>query len=251
MNNSKNKGQRLVRHIEEVKIVLKDFDIACITETWLNGKIPNEVIRISGYDMLRQDRVEGVQNCKKRGGGIVVYLRKEISEHANIVVEISTISSDVEQFWILIKQPNHKPLLLGTVYRPPDGFIKQAIDVLNLSMRVLDNLPPTTEVALVGDFNIDQRKTSNTDCKQLKEFERKHNLVQLIKEPTRVTNRVKSMIDLMFIDMNHVTESGVIPYMIADHFPTYFVKKKPRNVKSCFLTKGGTYKHYSAGAIQT
>ena len=256
METSRKKGQSflhvnvrsLVRHIEEVKIVVKKFDIVSITETWLNSKIPNEVLAVTGYNILRQDRVEGLHNCKKRG--IVVYLKKEISVNANIVSEASTISDDIEQLWVAIRQPNHKPTLLGTVYRPPDGSVKLAIDSLNQSILVLDKLPPTTEVALVGDFNIDYRKTTNPDCRLLKEFERKYNLVQLIKEPTRVTNRVKSMIDLIFVNMNHVIATGVIPNMIADHFPTYFIKKKHRNSKSSFVTKGRMYKHCNAEAIQ-
>ena len=77
-------------------------------------------------------------------------------------------------------------------------------------------------------------------------FERK----QLIQRPTRVTNEVKSMIDLIFVDMSYISESGVLLDMIADHFPIYLVMKKTRNLKAHKFMKGRTYKSYHPDIFQ-
>ena len=48
----------LVNKIEDLEVVLNQnhVDIACITETWLTNNIPNSVVNISDYTLVRKDR---------------------------------------------------------------------------------------------------------------------------------------------------------------------------------------------------
>ena len=78
----------------------------------------------------------------------------------------------------------------------------------------------------------------------MKDFERKAMLSQLIHNSTRITNRVKSTIDLIFTDMTYISESGILPISISDHLPVYLIKKKSRPVKSFRKIKGRSYKNY-------
>ena len=43
--------------LEEVVRILAqgDIDILCITETWLNRYVPDQMVAINGYSMLRYD----------------------------------------------------------------------------------------------------------------------------------------------------------------------------------------------------
>ena len=58
------------------------------------------------------------------------------------------------------------------------------------------------------------------------------------------------MIDLIFVDISYVSESGVLLDMIADHFPIYLIKKKQRNLKAHKFIKGRTYKRYHTEIFQ-
>lgn len=42
-----------------------DYDLICISETWLHGDIPDSAVGISGYTLRRRDR-------PSRGGGVYV-----------------------------------------------------------------------------------------------------------------------------------------------------------------------------------
>ena len=106
------------------------------------------------------------------------------------------------------------------------------------------------ELTLIGDFNINYRKTSSTEYKALKELERSYQLKQYILNPTRVTNKVKSTIDLVLSNMSMISDSGVLSHMIADHFPIYVLKKKVRNDKSFVYSFGRSYKNYNKEIFQ-
>lgn len=80
------------------------------------------------------------------------------------------------------------------------------------------------EMFIFGDFNIDilNVNTSNNllNCFNL------HQLSQLIQDPTRVTLYTRSAIDLFFTSQPElITESGVLPIVISDHYLIYGVHK--------------------------
>ena len=76
--------------------------------------------------------------------------------------------------------------------------MKRAVDELYTSLDLLEERPYNAELVILGEFNVDYVKTSTTDFKMLKEFERKVMLSQLIDSPTRITNTVKSTIDFFY-----------------------------------------------------
>ena len=71
-----NKGLKIVhlnirsilKHRNEVEVTFSDYDIVCLTETWLNGNVENSVIDLPGFIVCRQDRESTVHQVKKRGG---------------------------------------------------------------------------------------------------------------------------------------------------------------------------------------
>ena len=50
-------------------------DVVCIVESWLDGKVSDEEISISGHHIVRLDR-------NHRGGGILIYIRSSLSFHS-------------------------------------------------------------------------------------------------------------------------------------------------------------------------
>ena len=60
--------------IDEVRLVIMKtgVDIAVFTETWLKHVIPDSVVHIPGYNIIRKDRVE------RTHGGVCVYVQNQI-----------------------------------------------------------------------------------------------------------------------------------------------------------------------------
>ena len=57
------------RKLEEVVRILAegDIDILCLSESWLNPCVPDHMIAVNGYNLLRSDRTK--DSGKATGGG--------------------------------------------------------------------------------------------------------------------------------------------------------------------------------------
>lgn len=61
----------------------------------------------------------------------------------------------------------------------------------------------------------------------------KNYLTQLISEPTRVNHTSQTTIDLIMVsDKANISQHGVIPYGISDHFMTFCTRKVHRETFS-------------------
>ena len=226
----------LVRNLKETYLVMSGFDVIGISETWLHQNIANSSLVFNGYKSYRQDR-HGNCHVKQRGGGIMVYITDALFGYSNSLPLMSTVTPHLEQFWFEICKPNFKRQIICVVYRPPSGSIQNFVEELSNNIDKLEG-SIGFELTIMGDFNINYKTTTSSDYKALKELEHTYQLKQFITKPTRVTNKVKSTIDLILSNMNKVSEAGVLPDMIADHFPIYIVKKKERNDKQFVYTFG-------------
>ena len=110
---------RLYPNLSELHVRFKDFDILCFCETWLNSNIKDQMISKEGFKIFRLDRESGNITTKKgkpkRGGGLIVYIKTELSAYAEIVEELSSISGNVEKLWITINKTNTKKQLIVNV----------------------------------------------------------------------------------------------------------------------------------------
>ena len=71
-------AQSLVNKIDEMRaiVAINNPDILIITETWTNESVSNDLLCISGYDVIeRRDRND---TDRGRGGGIIVYVKKTL-----------------------------------------------------------------------------------------------------------------------------------------------------------------------------
>ena len=150
-----------------------------------------------------------------------------------------------------IEIPCRKGLDIGIVYRPPDGNVQMSIDSLVNAIQHLEGMCNTHELIMLGDFNIDYKKTRSPEYKALKDLERKYQLVQHIREPTRVTHKVQSTIDLIFSNVKYVADTGVLYNEISDHLPVFIIKKKEREIKTFSNIWGRTMKNYDIISFQS
>ena len=122
--------QSLRYKVDDIRILLNDnnFDVLCLTETWLDNNIDDNEIKIDGYNINRLDRTD------KQHGGILFYVKDGIIFKENLNLN-STYK--IEALWIELNLPHTKPILVGTVYRPPDSKVEY-LDNLDSIFQVLD-----------------------------------------------------------------------------------------------------------------
>ena len=75
-------------------------------------------------------------------------------------------------------------------------------------------------------MNIKYIEPRNTSRKHLKRLEDMFGLKQLIKEPTRITPRLNSTIELILTNTEHISNSGVLHLKISDHEAVFLNRKK-------------------------
>ena len=132
------------------------------SETWLNEKLPSTLFQLSNdYTFLRNDRnwSDFNDNTIKKGGGVGLYICNGLdfseSSHSNLNIS----SRDIEMQWVSIKQPHSKLIVIGNLYRPPQGNIDTFTQVLENSLLQIDMT--TTELYIMGDFNIDMMNSQS------------------------------------------------------------------------------------------
>ena len=103
--------------------------IVGITETWAKPDFPDGLYAIPGYQIIRDDRVN------KRGGGVMLYLHKEIESS-----EIALHSPSIEFEYVCCKLhlTNSKFFGILCLYRPPNISSTGDLALTNLITEFLD-----------------------------------------------------------------------------------------------------------------
>ena len=226
--------QSLRYKLDHVKLFLydNDIDVFCITETWLNEDFNDDFIQIDGYNVCRLDRTH------KEHGGIVCYIKNGISYK-----QINNFDDDlIEALWVELNLPQTKPILLGTVYRPPDSkaaYLSRIDSLFQECSNLYD------DVIILGDFNSDINKSCNLKINK-KNIARHSNFKQLIKYFTRITNKSKSIIDRAFVsNPDKVSSSGVHSLGLSDHSLIYLIRKNKKVAVPPKIMKYRSFKHFN------
>ena len=235
----------LWQNVDELRLHFADYDVLGVCETWLNPSIPSQMISLYNHKIFRQDRDTG-----RRGGGLVLYVANRLFEFSCVLEDYCSTSLDLEQLWISIDEPNSRKKVIGLVYRPPSGNVEASLAQLRESLEKIQ-VNQNCETTVMGDLNIDYKTRNSTSFKLLKEIERDFGLRQLIKDPSRITVRSSTLIDLMLTDCMHVSTSVVFDICISDHLPIYYVRKKPRERNPKKVIYGRSYKKYVVEDYQT
>ena len=205
--------QSLVNKIGILETELSNFDVICITESWLHDAISDGEIKMEEYTVFRRDRVGDSH------GGVCVYVKNNLHVRRRNDIEIQNL----ECVWIEITTHNKK-VLIGTFYRPPNSPNDTMAHIENsVGLAVDTNIQ---DILILGDFNLDilkqlpSRKINNV-CQYF-------GLDQLISEPTHFTETSSSVIDLIFTsNKNNVFLSGIgDPFLHQNmryHCPVYCV----------------------------
>ena len=232
----------LFKKIDQLRSILEasDIDVFTLSETWLNPKIDTKLIQINGYIAYRLDReTNGI--TKKRGGGLLTYIKKSYDVYVQDSENISV--KDLEIQWFKIRRHRMKTITLANFYRPPAGKVNQAFKTLDKDLTTLVHV--NEEIVLLGDFNIDYKNKKSQNFKKLNFFERANALEQKICTTTRNTKSSSSILDIILTNMKYIKSAGTLDTFLSDHQPIFLLKKKEKNKGKLEQTfQGRSYRTY-------
>ena len=217
----------LLRH----HITTTDFDIFTFSESWLNSMIPNSLIHMEGYNLVRMDRTwkTPAKRIVKTGGGAGAYLKNNVTYSVTEYEQYNYSSNVIECMWLKSKNTKQKRLVIGVVYRPPNGNVKLFCQKL-----------------IIGDFNINYNAKESYEMKQLKYFETMTGLKQPISENTRYRN----CIDLAYTDSSHISQAGTLDVNVSDHSVIFLTRKKRKVPCHKIQFEGRSYRNYNCEEFQ-
>ena len=179
-------AQSLIRKINELKVVveLKKPDVIALTETWTNDDIDVNFLKIDGYELVeREDRVD---TEKGRGGGVLVYVRREICAWRE------EVNGDFCQCVCVKLKGKSTEIGIYVVYRSPnstsvnDGMLCSMIDRLR------------GKFILIGDFNFPGVRwaTGGSDSKSRAFYEVlvERGLTQHVDVPTHISGNILDLL---------------------------------------------------------
>ena len=194
LNNCLNVSHLNVRSLnanyEEVKLLFEQcfkskFHVIGISETW---KIENaSLYYLNNYNFEYQCRTEG------RGGGVGAYICAAIP-----YTRINICISNAESLFLKLKYDN-KTIIVGVIYRKPDGRIEDFENELNNSLHELKL--DKYQCVIIGDFNINLISPNEKDSEFLTMMEC-YGLQQIVSSPTRITSASSTLIDHIYPNMS-------------------------------------------------
>ena len=125
--------------------------------------------------------------------------------------------NELECIWLKINFPNTKNFLISVWYRSPSTskFLPTNFNEL-LRKSLIKVLSENKQTILTGDFNVNYQKVD--DNGELKSIFTLFQLKQIIKIATRVTDKTKSLIDLVFTNVPfNITMNDVYALSFSDH----------------------------------
>ncbi|OXA46526.1 LINE-1 reverse transcriptase [Folsomia candida] len=139
----------------------------------------------------------------------------------------SPFQDPVETISFKIKKTHTAHLHILGIYRPESG----SLPFRRMISEFMDSSPQNTYI--LGDMNIDISSFSS-NAKILKSLLLQHNYTQVIQSATRITDKTKTLIDLIITNSpDKQCESNVITTGIADHELIYTIRSKSSKEQTC------------------
>lgn len=218
----------LAPKIDELREVSKqiDVDLICITESWLQNHIHDNVVEISGYNIVRRDRYQGEH------GGVCVYVKNVIKY--DILSEL--VNNEFEAIWLKLRPlrllRGMSCIILCKLYHPPKANDQDLINYLYETLTTVEARFTNCGVIILGDFN----------KLNLSRLKNSFKLCQIVKFPTRGSSRL----DLVLTNMKQFYDDPIKrpPFGLSDHLSVEVQPlKRPINQRAKFYTFSRDLRH--------
>ena len=190
----------ICKKIELIKNLYDKADVICCTETWLDNRILDSIVKIDNMNLFRCDRKRNIHdyNVHIIGGGVCIYLAKKWFDFSTCIPECTIVNQDFEILSITIQKPQFRKVFISCIYKLPKGNINNLIKFL--TEKVEKYKRKNYEIWIMCDLNTDILKRDNINTINFTRFMKKTGLKQLINSITRPNVRGGSCIDLIMTD---------------------------------------------------
>jgi exonuclease III len=149
--------------------------------------INHDSFNLNGYKYI------GTNRSKKRGGGVGMYISKQLSFKIRDDLA-QNIEDVIESTFIEINKTTGKNIIIGLVYRPPNNKFEIFENAINT---ILYKVERENKICyLAGDYNIDLLKSESCDfSNRFIEQLFTSSFFPLINKPTRITAHTATHID--------------------------------------------------------
>lgn len=144
--NIRSLANKLDRFNHLLDTLKQPFSIINLTETWLNEHKGGENFGLTNYNFVCSNRIN------KRGGGLRIYVSNDFNFKRRPDLDIIE-DEIIETLFIEIISTSRKNIIVGTVYRPPNGNFDMFENKLNEILTKVDKSNKTAY--LMEYFNID------------------------------------------------------------------------------------------------
>ena len=193
------------------------FDILFIAETKIDSTYSDDLFRQSGYRIIRQDR-------KKGGGGLMAFVREDLKAYRRRKLE----PDQVESICLDVIDSRKSRFIICACYRS-EKMCKPADFLLSLTSAIELMYRCRQEVVLIGDFNLDMyinQDEGRIGNAALQEFCDRFCLQNQIYEPTRITDKTKTLIDVVLASHpERFATCGNLHLGVSDHDLVFAVRK--------------------------
>ena len=175
-------------------------DFICLSENYLDSSIPDNVLDIEGYRLVRADHLNNIKRA-----GVCIYYKESLPVR---VINIPYIKEAL----LLEMNYNNKELIISVIYRSPSQSTDEFESFLLNFEQLLDDVSqcrPSLSI-ITGDFNARSvswwsNDINTTESLKLSSMSSSVGFTQLINEPTHIQSSSSSCIDLIFTDQPNLS----------------------------------------------
>ena len=196
-------------------------DLILLCETFLTSQT-RRLVNFPGYKFISNEQVI------RRGGGTGILVREEIMYKMRADL-CPFVEGMIESTFIEIIAKNRKPIVIGSLYKPPDKHPNDFANSLNETIAKIKT--ESKELILGMDHNMDLIKSAeHKPTQQFLDNLLNKDVFPTITRPTRVTHASVTLIDNIFVSkvLHQDFESAVLLNDMSDHMPLLTLLKQTK-----------------------
>ena len=176
------------------------YDFLCLSETCLSTAVPENLIDIEKYKLIRADHSDDIKI-----GGVCIYYKESLP--------VRVISLPYFKEALLLEMSyNNKNVMVSFMFRSPSQNNDEFNTFLSNFQKLLNdknNRKPSLSV-VTGDFNSRCFSWLSDDINTTEGLTSSNGFSQLIHEPTHIQTNSSSCIDLVFTDQSNLSVNSSV-----------------------------------------